>query len=319
LKNSNGTISSRRVIVFILLGTIVLAFLIFLGDYKQILENLRKINLFIIPLLILCTLMNYVLRFFKWEYFLRLLDIRVPTRNSFLVFFSGLSMAITPGKVGEVLKSYLLKQSDQVEISRSIMVVVAERLADVSGLAILSLLGLSSFLMHWYALVFVLVLVFCMVLLLRSKKAITHFSSICAKVPVLKRYITNIDEAFGSSRKLLTPKSFTVATSLSLRSWFFECLALYILLRSLGYPISILEATFVFSFSSIFGSILVLPGGLGAAEASFMGLLVVLNLPKSVGALATIIIRICTLWRGVALGLISLWFFRATIRRKAQL
>jgi uncharacterized protein (TIRG00374 family) len=321
IKGSHQTsgISKKSIITFILLGIVVLALLVFFGDYKQILEYLPKINLVIIPLLILCTLVNYVLRFVKWEYFLRVLGIRVTLSNSFLVFLSGLSMAITPGKVGEVFKSYLLKQSDQVEMSKSIMVVVAERLTDVFSLAILSLLGLSSFLMRWYALVFIFVIVVLLVLLLRSESAFTRFRSVATRVPIIKRYIASLDEAFGSSRKLLTLRPLIAATSLSVASWFFECLALYILVKSLGYSISVLEATFVFSFSSIFGSVLVLPGGLGAAEASFMALLVALNLPKSVGAIATIIIRVCTLWFGVALGLFSLWLFRVIILSKRPL
>lgn len=316
MNTNNGIISKKHIITFIILGVLIIALLVLFGDYQQILDNLQKINLAIIPLLILCTLVNYIIRAFKWEYFLRLLNIRVPLLTSALVFFSGLSMAITPGKVGEVLKSYLLKQSNQVRMSKSVVVVVAERLTDVLSLVILSLLGLSSFFMYWYALVIIPILVFILFLLLRNKKAYIWFRVILAKIPILKRYVPSLDEILSGSRTLFTYKAMIVAVLLSVVSWFFECLALMLLLKDLGYPIPVFEATFVFSFSSIFGAIFVLPGGLGAAEISFVGLLMAIGVPRSIGSIATIIIRVCTLWFGVALGYISLLLFQRIIQRK---
>ena len=50
---------------------------------------------------------NYLLRFFKWELYLRRLGVRIPIGDSFGIFLSGFSLTVTPGKVGEVLKSYL--------------------------------------------------------------------------------------------------------------------------------------------------------------------------------------------------------------------
>ena len=54
--------------------------------------------------------MNYVFRFIKWEYYLSLIGVKgLPWRDSALIFFSGLGMVITPGKVGEWIKSSPLR------------------------------------------------------------------------------------------------------------------------------------------------------------------------------------------------------------------
>jgi hypothetical protein len=43
----------------------------------------------------------------------------LPKWDSFLMFFSGLAMVITPGKVGEWLKSYLLREVHGTPVARS--------------------------------------------------------------------------------------------------------------------------------------------------------------------------------------------------------
>lgn len=302
-------LSSKNFALFIILGIAVFIVLIFIGEYGSVMEAFKTLKPDIIIVLVALTFINILIRFAKWEYFLRKLDIRIPTRSSFLIFLSGITMAITPGKVGEILKSYLLKQSHGVKVRKSIMVVFTERLTDILGVAILSLAGLSAFLIHAYALVFVFVFVFVLIFILTSEKHFSRLVSISGRLPFVGRYKKHIMEAQETSRKLLTFRSLSISTSMSVLSWFFECLALFILLDYLGSPLSIFTSTFIFSFSSIFGSVLVLPGGLGAAEGSFIVLLLLSGVPKSIASISTIIIRIATLWFGVFLGLASLFVY----------
>jgi uncharacterized protein (TIRG00374 family) len=74
----------------------------------------------------------------------------------------------------------------------------------------------------------------------------------------------------------------------------------------------VLQATFVLAASTLFGLVSFLPGGLGVSEASSAGLLALLiPMAAAPATTATIIIRFCTLWFGVALGAIALaWFSR---------
>lgn len=59
------------------------------------------------------------------------------------------------------------------------------------------------------------------------------------------------------------------------------------------------------SFSTVIGAISTLPGGLGAAEASIAGMLILLlSLGTGTAAAATLLIRFATLWFGVGLGVL---------------
>src|SRR2546430_7273281 len=87
---------------------------------------------------------NYLFRFLKWELYLRRLGVRIPLRDSFGIFLSGFSLTVTPGKVGEVLKSYLLREAHGIPMARTAPIVVAERLTDLVALAALALIGVGA-------------------------------------------------------------------------------------------------------------------------------------------------------------------------------
>src|SRR5438128_4201664 len=111
-----------------------------------LLAVLRRFEWWLLPIIRLFTLFNYVLRFFKWDVYLRLIGATgVAKKDSLMIFLSGMAMAMTPGKVGEVLKSYLLKQVRGTPIAASAPVVLAERLTDGVAMLILASVGLFQF------------------------------------------------------------------------------------------------------------------------------------------------------------------------------
>ena len=97
-------------------------------------------------------------------------------------------------------------------------------------------------------------------------------------------------------------------------SWSSEGVAFFLVLVGLGVPASfelVLLAIFILALSSILGGASTLPGGLGAAEATMAGTLVVLvGLSQEVAATATLLIRFFTLWFGVGLGILTVVIWR---------
>jgi uncharacterized membrane protein YbhN (UPF0104 family) len=70
----------------------------------------------------------------------------------------------------------------------------------------------------------------------------------------------------------------------------------------------------VLATSTLVGSASLLPGGLGAAEASSAALLrLVLPISGPKAVVATLLIRFCTLWFGVGIGVVSLLLFRGRL------
>ncbi|MBU5557668.1 MAG: flippase-like domain-containing protein, partial [Candidatus Aenigmarchaeota archaeon] len=219
-------LTAKNIVTFVLLAISVFALLIFFGNYSEIYQALLMIRVDVIALILVLTLMNYFLRYLKWNYFLRTLDIHIPFSSSMLIFLSGLSMAITPGKVGEVMKSYLLKQMYRIKIRRSLMVVVSERLTDVFGLAALCLIGLGTFWSQSYFLIVIFALIFASIFVFTDRTIFFKLCDLSKHIPLVRKHTATLKEMYGPSRKLFSFKSVLIGTGVSMISWFFVCIAL---------------------------------------------------------------------------------------------
>jgi uncharacterized protein (TIRG00374 family) len=307
LEDIDLTNLNKKVIWAILLGFGVIVLITFMADFKNTVKALSEFKLIYLPLILGLTFINYLLRFVKWQFFLKQIEIEVPLKESFAIFLSGLAMTITPGKAGELLKSLMLKEIKNVAVSRSAPIIFAERLSDGFGLLILSLSGLTMFKYGWQALLAVGLIMVSLVILIKIPYCHKALYYICSNTPVIKRFVGIFENLLHSASRLLTLKALAFTIILSVISWSFECIAFYYVFVGLGYKVSILAATFTLAFSSIIGSVSMLPGGLGATEGSIMGLLVkVIGVPFNIAAVATILIRFCTLWFGVIVGLIAI-------------
>ena len=311
----------KNLIKTLVLAVVIYAALLFIGDYNSISNQLSHLNLLVIPTILSLVFIENLISFYQWNFLLKRLDIKVPLKSSFLIFFSGLSMVITPAKVGEVLKSYLLKKSDGIKIRKSIMVVVFERLVDLLSLAILALIGSFAFIRSLYFQIMILILISVLsfiFILLTNRRIFFKFSSILNRVPFIKNYVKYLDHIYQSSTKLISFKTLIVILPLSTFGWFLECSSFYLLLNALNASLQILPATFIFSFSSVFGSATLIPGGLIAAESSFVALLLLQGISLANATLATVLIRLLTLFWGFSMGVIALFFTNKLLKKKGK-
>lgn len=306
----------------IALGIILVLALV--SDLRSVGESFSTFLWINIPIILFFTSLNYLLRWCKWEYYLRRLQMGhgVGYGDSALMFMSGMVMAVTPGKVGEVFKSYLLKRINGTPISGSAPIVLVERLTD--GLAMLLLMALGLTLYPPARPLFILLLGISLlgIVLLHNHALCEFILGKIASLPFGGRVAPRLKTVYVSTRQLLDWRILLVSTLISFVSWGFECIAFYYVLTGLGVPgtqLLLLQATFIFAASTLFGLVSFLPGGLGTSEITSAGLLIALiGVSSSVAAVATIIIRFCTLWFGVALGVIALLWFRQRYTESAQ-
>jgi uncharacterized protein (TIRG00374 family) len=304
-----------KIIISSLIGLAVVVVLGLVGDIRQVGQSFGTFDWATIPAILGFTLLNYVLRWLKWDYYLRRMgmDRGVSHTDSGLLFTSGMVMAVTPGKVGEVLKSYQLKQINGTPISASAPIVFAERITD--GLAMLLLMGfgLTLYAPARPAFFVLLLLSVAGLVAVQFRPLMERLIRLIARLPRGNTIAPKLMTAYLSSRALLSWRILLASTVISIVSWFGECVAFYFVLRGLGQPPSyllLLQATFIFAASTLFGLVSFLPGGLGVSEASSAGLLILLvSMAAGQATTATIIIRFCTLWFGVTLGAIALAIF----------
>ena len=300
----------RRLVFSLAAGLAVFAVLSIYADVEQVGHALAQFGWGYVPLILLLTISNYLLRFCKWHFYLRSIGIAIGCRDSMVIFFSGLTMSVTPAKLGEVFKSYLLKRLNGTEVSRSVPVVLAERATDVLSLIVLAAISFSALEYGLEVLIAVLAVLLIPIVLLQSRRICIRLLEALKSLPLLARLSDSLITAYESAYALFRLRILLVALSISVISWGFECLAMYYVLLGFGVEASLPLSTFVFSFSSLAGAISMIPGGLAVAEGSFAGLLILSGFAREIAAGATVLIRFCTLWFGVMLGAVTLLLFR---------
>jgi uncharacterized protein (TIRG00374 family) len=312
----------RRLIIGMLIGIAVVLLIVVISDGAAVRQSLRTFDWRLLPAILLLTLFNYALRFVKWQYYLRLLEIRqLRLRDSSAIFLAGFTMVMTPGKVGELLKSYLLRIRTGTPMTRSAPIIVAERVTDGLALLVLAGVGLIAFRNGWQILLASAVAAVIALLIVQHEPTMLRVIAWVGRRRLVHGRGIALDHLYDSTRLLLGPRPFAVGLTLGIISWFGECVAFYLVLIGLGLPHSaslLLAATFVFCAAAWIGGISLLPGGLGVAEASVAGLLlVVVDDPLMTGSLAasaTLLIRFATLWFGVLLGMIALTYVSRWMR-----
>ncbi len=304
----------RGLLVVILLAIAVAAVLAAWGDAPAVLRALATFPPAMIVPVLLLTLWNYLLRWLKWQYYLRVLGVRgIGRLDSALIFLSGFAMGLTPGKAGEVTKSYWLRElagPDLAPIARTAPIVFAERLTDGIAMLLLASAGLAAFRFGAPALVGVAALAALAVAAIQARPLAHLVLRALERVRYTRRLAEVVEVAYDAARELLTWRRLALAVAIGTLSWGGECLALYLIVVALGAapsPTLLNQSTFALAAASLVGSASLLPGGLGAAEGAVAAILdVVAGLPRDVAVAATLLIRACTLWFAVFLGAASM-------------
>jgi len=297
-----------------LLFGMALGAVVFIGfsvytDFDKLLDAFGLFNWWYFLILLVLSFLNYVFRFFKWDYYLRELGISIRKRSSAAVFFSGLVMTVTPGKMGELLKSFLLKQVNGTAISKSAPVIVAERLSDFVALIILSCLGISIYALRneLFVLIITAALTVAFLALIAWRGLSLWMIGLLEHIRPMQKLMGRVRTAYESIYALIAPRRLAWATFLSLLAWFCECFGLYLVLWYFKADSPLLMVVFIYSISTIAGAITMLPGGLGATEISMSALIIKLTaLAKANAVAATFIIRLATLWFAVLVGAVVL-------------
>ncbi len=301
----------RNFVLALLLGVGVYLILTVFAGFDDLREALGRFRWPLIPVILGLVFLSYVGRFFRWLYYLRLLNVSVPLKENTAIFAAGLSMTVSPGKLGEVLKSVFVRQVAGAPIARTAPTVVAERVTDGTGMILWGLLGALAFSFGPGLLFLFLALTVAGVAVLRSKKLSLLAERVLSKLPLLDRLVPHLGAFHGASNELLGTRAILAATVISFFSWGLEVLAVYLCVVGIGAEVPFLMVVFIFAVSSILGVLSMLPGGIGAAEAGLAGqFIAIAGLAGGLAAALTIVIRLATLWFAVVIGMAGLLALR---------
>lgn len=304
----------RNLILALGFGVVVYLALTIFAGFEDLRVAVESFDFALLPAILGLVLLSYVGRFLRWTYYLRLLRVSVPLGTSAAIFASGLSMAISPGKLGEVLKSVFVRQVSGAPIARTAPIVVAERATDGTGMVLWGMLGALAFSFGFGALLFFVVATALAIAVLRSKRLSLLAERVLERLPLLNRLAPHLHDFHASSSELLSTRPLIVGTVISFLSWGLECAAVYLCSVGMGAKTPFLMVVFIFAVSSLAGALLFTPGGLGVAEAGLTGgFISIAHLARGPAIALTFVIRLATLWFAAAVGVFGLVLIRYII------
>ncbi len=301
----------RNLVLAVALGIAVYAALFFFFNFRAVVSALARFDPALIPAVLGLVSLSYVGRFFRWHYYLKVLKVSVPLATNAAIFAAGLSMTISPGKLGEILKSVFVRQASGAPIARTAPAVVAERATDGTGMVLWGFIGAFALdLPPWTMLAFLGVAVFG-IAVLRSKALSLLAERVLLKLPLLDRLAPHLRAFHGASNELLGARALAVGTIVSFLSWGLECLGVYLCAVGLGANEDFLLIVFVFAVSSLLGVLSMIPGGIGAVEAGLaLQFTRLAGMPSGLAGALTFVIRLATLWWATLIGILGLLLVR---------
>lgn len=277
------------------------------GGWEEVKEAFNRIGIIGTMIALALSLVNYGLRFCRWQMYLSKLGYNIEVLPSLRIYLSGFALTTTPGKAGEAFRGVLLKQRG-VPFPATFAAFISERLSDLVAIVLLTLVGLSQYPQaRWMVIAGVLGIAVVLVCIssLTMLTRLHEWSS--ARSGKLFSLVTQVATLLQEARQCHSPKILMTSTIISVVAWSAEAIAFYFVLQWLGADISISFAVFVYALSMLAGALSFLPGGLGSAEAIMVSLLVVKGMTTPAAVAATVFIRLATLWFAVMIGLMALY------------
>ncbi|HEX4511976.1 MAG TPA: lysylphosphatidylglycerol synthase transmembrane domain-containing protein [Polyangiaceae bacterium] len=305
----------RRILAVMLLAVVVYAGFAIWGGVGKIKVGLSHFQWWTFGAAFALAFGNYILRFFKWQFYLSKLEIRdVGVIDSFLTFLSGFVLTISPGKVGEVFKSFVLNETHGVPMPKTAPIVVAERITDLIGIIVLIVLGSLGFHGGFVPAAVGVVLVGTLLGVIASRRASMAVIAFVRTLPgPLKKQGPKLEEAYESLTILVAPKNLLWPTLLSIAAWSLECFALAVILFGFDAHVPVALAVFFYATSTLAGAVIPVPGGLGVTEAGLREQMMTMgHVGEATSTAAMMFVRFATLWFAVAIGFAAL----ALIKRR---
>jgi glycosyltransferase 2 family protein len=292
-----------------------------LGDVRQLTARLHGFRWAAFAAALGLAFANYAIRFARWQLYLRRQHVHVPLGDSALVFGAGLSLAITPGKVGELVKSYLLRALHDVPATRTAPIVIAERVTDLLALLVLAVAGVAAYGIARTLVVAAALCVAAGLVLLAWPRPTRALIDLATQPRITRRFRGPLLTMYDGLQTLCRPGPLVLATALAIPAWACECIGFALIVNAFpGAHVALGHAIVIYAATTIAGALSFLPGGLGVTEGGMTMLLVSgsAQLDRATALDAALLTRLATLWFAVLLGLGCLAVARRRVRARRR-
>ena len=295
-------------IYIVIIATIILYFIfLVISDLGEVYAQLNKMDISYLPIILLLIPLCWIVLFTRWNLLLKNSNVHVPVKDNLKIYLSGFALSITPGKVGELIKSQLLKNKFGIPREKTAPIVLVEQLYNIIGIIGVSILGLWYFEFGAHIILIAASLLVIILILISSKRLFEKFLTLLSRIKFLSQYTSAFSNSYDVLRKSTRGWVVIYASALSIAFWLVESVIAYFVLLSFGVNhIEFLSVITTYTSSIILGVASFLPLGIGVVEGSLAGFFTLQGVDVSIALTLVIFIRIFTRWIAVSVGFIAL-------------
>ena len=296
-----------KIIIIVVISIVIYASFLIISDVSSISDEFSNFQFEYLPIIIVSLTSAFFSVILRWNLLLKKSAIMIPKSSSILIFMSGVSLTLIPGKVGELIKSELLKTKFNIPRAKSAPIVVVEQIYTAIGLIITSFFGLYYFDLSIYIIIAFSIILTLVFLFLSSEKLFQKLSKIFLKIKFLNRFAENISESHVVIKKLISGKFVISLISLSTLFWVLVSTSVYFIILAFGInDFEYFAIWTMYTSSVMLGFMSFLPIGIGVVEGSFAGFMAYQGIDISVALTLIIIVRLLVEWLPISAGFISL-------------
>lgn len=284
--------------------------LILVGNPAQVAGALRTAALQILAGVLALAVAYYLLQGARWHLLLRQAGSRLPLRRVLLLNMAGQAMtAILP--LGDLARAALAGEESGIGFGKAAATVTVQELLFTLVLVLATVPGMLAFHAGAPAAVIALAGIGGALAILVVPDLFRPVHGLLARTPLLSRVAEPVAQLREQTVILLRQPGTGAWTALDAARAGIGVLTLWLILRSLGADsIGIQGAAFVLGLSYVGGAISVIPGGVGATEASVVGLLVLQGVEPGTAVAAALLQRVFTTGPSTVLGVAAWWLVR---------
>ena len=292
---------------------ILIFYVIFIAysDFQEFSVNISQFEFSYLPIILAFVLFGVTIRSIRQQLLYKQIEVSISFKTGILLYISGLSMIVTPGGSGELIKSYYLKKNFGYPLAKTFPTVIVERLQDLAGISVI-LLIVGVLLENYNVILLMLLLLFTVSLIFASgkkKKLFNFLLSILEKIPILKKQAPSFSESYQVFGELTSSKIMTKTLSLSFFVWMTDAIMIYLIFMGFNLNFDIIFSTFSMYGSLLLGVLTMVPAGVGVTEVSFVEILRSEGVDIGISTSLVILFRLVTIWFLTVLGFCATRYF----------
>ena len=297
---------------FVIFG-ILIFYVIFIAysDFQEFSINISQFDFSYLPIILAFVFLGIMIKSLRQQLLYKQIEVFISFKTGILLFISGLSMIVTPGGSGELIKSYYLKKKFGHPLAKTFPTVIMERLLDLTGIAgILLIVGLLLDNYNIISLMLILLSTLSLIFVSSKKKKLFNFLlSIIEKIPILKKQASSFSESYQVFGELTSGKIMTKTLGLSFLVWMTDAIMIYFIFIGFNLNFDIIFSTFSMYSSLLLGVLTMIPAGIGVTEVSFVEILRGEGVDTATSTSLVILFRLVTIWFLTVLGFCATRYF----------